>query len=169
MAIVQQDVFLFDGTVRENIAFGGDVTADAEIEAAARRAPLTASPVATAGTPVIFRWRGDSVPDSVRVVLSEPRHTRQATLRFDAQREAPVALPPGAYRWTAPAVHAAGAFVVEQYSDEYPPRSVTVAAQPGRPRGAGRARYARQQPWLFVLVVAALAGEWAWRHRRGLP
>jgi ATP-binding cassette subfamily B protein/subfamily B ATP-binding cassette protein MsbA len=38
LAIVQQDVFLFDGTVRENIAYGGDVTSDAEIEDASRRA-----------------------------------------------------------------------------------------------------------------------------------
>jgi ATP-binding cassette subfamily B protein/subfamily B ATP-binding cassette protein MsbA len=38
LAIVQQEVFLFDGTVRENIAYGGDVTTDEEIEDAARRA-----------------------------------------------------------------------------------------------------------------------------------
>jgi ATP-binding cassette subfamily B protein/subfamily B ATP-binding cassette protein MsbA len=38
LAMVQQDVFLFDGSVRENIAYGGEVTTDAEIEDAARRA-----------------------------------------------------------------------------------------------------------------------------------
>jgi ATP-binding cassette subfamily B protein/subfamily B ATP-binding cassette protein MsbA len=38
LAIVQQDVFLFDGSVRENIAYGGDARDDAEIEDAARRA-----------------------------------------------------------------------------------------------------------------------------------
>jgi len=137
--------------------------------AAAYRAPLTAGPVVTAGTPVVFRWRGDPVPDSLDVRLTEAQHTRTATLRFDAQREAALALPPGAYRWTAGAAHAAGVFVVERYSDEYPPHAVTVAAQPGRPRGMGLVSYARQGPWLFVLVVAALAGEWIWRHRRGLP
>ena len=38
LAIVQQDVFLFDGTVRENIAYGRRAAMDAEIEDAARRA-----------------------------------------------------------------------------------------------------------------------------------
>ena len=38
LAIVQQDVFLFDGSVRENIAFGRPDATAAEIEDAARRA-----------------------------------------------------------------------------------------------------------------------------------
>jgi ATP-binding cassette subfamily B protein/subfamily B ATP-binding cassette protein MsbA len=38
LAIVQQDVFLFDGSVRENIAYGRADATDAEIEDAARRA-----------------------------------------------------------------------------------------------------------------------------------
>ena len=38
LAIVQQDVFLFDGSVRENIAYGRRDATDAEIEEAARRA-----------------------------------------------------------------------------------------------------------------------------------
>src|SRR2546428_7321326 len=38
LAIVQQDVFLFDGSVRDNIAYGRRETTDAEIEEAARRA-----------------------------------------------------------------------------------------------------------------------------------
>jgi ATP-binding cassette subfamily B protein/subfamily B ATP-binding cassette protein MsbA len=38
LAIVQQDVFLFDGTVRENIAYGRRAATDAEVEDAARRA-----------------------------------------------------------------------------------------------------------------------------------
>jgi len=38
LGIVQQDVFLFDGTVRENIAYGRSDAADAEIEDAARAA-----------------------------------------------------------------------------------------------------------------------------------
>jgi ATP-binding cassette subfamily B protein/subfamily B ATP-binding cassette protein MsbA len=38
LAVVQQDVFLFDGTVRENIAYGKRHVTDAQIEDAARRA-----------------------------------------------------------------------------------------------------------------------------------
>jgi ATP-binding cassette subfamily B protein/subfamily B ATP-binding cassette protein MsbA len=38
LAIVQQEVFLFDGSVRDNIAYGNHSAADAEIEDAARRA-----------------------------------------------------------------------------------------------------------------------------------
>lgn len=38
LAIVQQDVFLFDGSVRDNIAYGRGDASDAEIEDAARRA-----------------------------------------------------------------------------------------------------------------------------------
>jgi ATP-binding cassette subfamily B protein/subfamily B ATP-binding cassette protein MsbA len=38
LAVVQQAVFLFDGTVRENIAYGRHTASDAEIEDAARRA-----------------------------------------------------------------------------------------------------------------------------------
>jgi len=38
LAIVQQDVFLFDGSVRDNIAYGRHHATDAEVEDAARRA-----------------------------------------------------------------------------------------------------------------------------------
>jgi ATP-binding cassette subfamily B protein/subfamily B ATP-binding cassette protein MsbA len=38
LAVVQQDVFLFDGSVRDNIAYGRHDATDAEIEDAARRA-----------------------------------------------------------------------------------------------------------------------------------
>jgi len=38
LAIVQQSVFLFDGTIRENIAYGRQDATDADVEAAARLA-----------------------------------------------------------------------------------------------------------------------------------
>jgi ATP-binding cassette subfamily B protein/subfamily B ATP-binding cassette protein MsbA len=38
LALVQQDVFLFDGSVRDNIAYGRHDATDAEVESAARRA-----------------------------------------------------------------------------------------------------------------------------------
>jgi ATP-binding cassette, subfamily B, bacterial len=38
LALVQQEVFLFDGSVRDNIAYGGREATDADVEDAARRA-----------------------------------------------------------------------------------------------------------------------------------
>src|SRR4029453_17119554 len=38
LAIVQQDVFLFDGSIRDNIAYGRHDATDDEVEDAARRA-----------------------------------------------------------------------------------------------------------------------------------
>lgn len=38
LALVQQDVFLFDGSIRDNIAYGRNSASDAEVEDAARRA-----------------------------------------------------------------------------------------------------------------------------------
>src|SRR5206468_10525386 len=38
LAVVPQDVFLFDGSVRDNIAYGRPHATDAEVEDAARRA-----------------------------------------------------------------------------------------------------------------------------------
>ena len=38
LAVVQQDVFLFDGSVRDNVAYGRPEATDAEVEDAARRA-----------------------------------------------------------------------------------------------------------------------------------
>ena len=40
IGLVQQDVYLFDGTIRENIAYGRPDATDAEIEEAARRANI---------------------------------------------------------------------------------------------------------------------------------
>ena len=40
IGLVQQDVYLFDGTIRENIAYGRPGATDAEIEQAARRANI---------------------------------------------------------------------------------------------------------------------------------
>ena len=40
IGLVQQDVYLFDGTIRENIAYGRPDATDAEVEEAARRANI---------------------------------------------------------------------------------------------------------------------------------
>ena len=40
IGMVQQDVYLFDGTIRENIAYGKPDATDEEIKEAARRANM---------------------------------------------------------------------------------------------------------------------------------
>jgi len=137
---------------------------------AAGQVAVTAAEVVPRGTPVTFRFTGDSVPDSLHVSVTDGGPTRELTLRFDAEGSALAWLAPGAYRWSArEGGRAAGAFVVEAYSDEVPPRAVTLAAGSGRLREVLAATYARQRPWLFALVIVALAAEWIWRHRTGLP
>ena len=57
LAIVQQDVFLFDGSVRENIAYGRYDATDADIEDAAQRANAHEFIVRLAGAIRDVRWR----------------------------------------------------------------------------------------------------------------
>lgn len=138
-------------------------------EALRRATPLTASDVVVRGVPVVFRWTGETAPDSVEIRVSGAGATG-ATLRFDADGLAMHQLPPGAYRWTAPGVSGAGGrVVVEEYSGEFVRRPVTLRAGPGAGGFSVALLHARDQYWLFVLVIAALAGEWVWRYRRGLP
>ena len=40
MGIVQQDVYLFDGTIRDNILYGNPAASDAEVIEAAKRANI---------------------------------------------------------------------------------------------------------------------------------
>ena len=141
-------------------------------EALRRREMLTATAVVERGTPVVFRWTGDRPPpaEGVPVEITGVDSALGDTLTFDAEGRARVYLDPGAYRWRAPTVAgASGMAVVEEYSSEFPPTAVTVA-----PTGPahGLAAFlvgARDRWWLFVLVIGALIGEWAWRIRRGLP
>jgi hypothetical protein len=135
------------------------------------RAPshLTASEVVARGTPLAFRWLGDSVPAPVPVDVTRGDSTWPDTLRFDATRTATLLLEPGVYHWRTSAVPgAAGTSVVETYSDEVPPGAVTVDAG-GVWEGARRRIGAREVWWVFAVAVAALVAEWGWRMRRGLP
>jgi hypothetical protein len=137
-------------------------------EVPARQVSLTTADVTMRGTPVVFRWRGDSPPDSLAVTLEAGEETQTVTLRFDADGVALVLLEPGVYAWSTPAAPGAGGIaVVEPYSDEFAPRPVTRLT-------AGAAgfmwveTYARERWWLFLMALVAFAAEWAWRQRRGL-
>ena len=138
--------------------------------ALARQRALTAGAVVQRGMPVLFHWRAEAPPEDMEVELVSADTTVRARLSFDAAGTAAVRAPVGSYRWRVPAVtDAGGVTVVEPYSDEFHPGPVTAAS--AAPPGLVRMLLvnARDRWWIFVLVVAAFVGEWAWRTRRGLP
>ena len=133
---------------------------------------LIANTVVSRGEPVVFQWVGDSVPDSLTVTVTREGYEDVATYltRFDSHGAALLSLPPGVYRWLAPDVDGIrGVAVVEEYSNEYHPRTVVALAGGDSVGMTLFERYARDNWWLYVIVVVALTVEWAWRHRRGLP
>jgi hypothetical protein len=132
---------------------------------------LISSTVVSRGEPTIFEWVPDSIPDSLGVSLLRDGEDSSAshTLRFDSRGSASLELSPGTYRWRAAGADgSAGVTVVEQYSDEYHPRVVAELVGGGAGGAVLSERFARDNWWLFVVVVVALSAEWAWRHRRGL-
>jgi hypothetical protein len=139
-------------------------------DALRQRALLTATEVVPRGSPLVFRWSGEDKRDSLSLELRGTDSTFTRDLRFDADGVALLRLPPGVYRWQAPGVPgASGVAVVEAYSDEYHLNAVTAGEATGT-RGLGVLLVnLRERWWIFVFVIAALVGEWAWRTRRGLP
>ncbi len=136
-----------------------------------RRVALSSSPTVARGEPIVFRWAGDSVPDSLAVRFTgDAGSDTTSMLRFGTDGVALFAGPPDVYRWSVvdnPQLR--GVAVVENYSPEFAPRRVWMP-----PAGEGTIlrlveRYARESWWLFVFAVVAFAGEWAWRYRCGLP
>jgi hypothetical protein len=89
------------------------------------------------------------------------------SLRFDGAGRAELRLPPGTYRYRLAGAHE-GVAAVEEYSDEWLPRPVALAAQDGVPALGRARRAARDWPWLLGLAVLALCGEWLARRRLGL-
>jgi len=119
------------------------------------------------GRPVVFEWLGSgpATSQAVRWVRGTEQHSD--TLRFSGAGRADVWLPPGEYRYILPS-GGAGTVAVEQYSDEFLPRPVSLAPRDGRAtRSSGRST-ARDWLWLFSICVVALSGEWLARRRLGL-
>lgn len=131
---------------------------------------LSAVDVVQRGVPVAFRWSGDDVPDSAAVSLVSDDSTMTRTLRFDPRGVALLSLEPGTYRWSAVSGGGArGLIVVEEFSDEYHARPVTLGVSAGDAGYLFVMRWARDVWWLFAVAMAALMTEWGWRQRRGLP
>jgi hypothetical protein len=123
------------------------------------------------GMPLTWRWTGIGEPRDIVVSVAASAAQRVDTLRFDASGRAELWLPPGVYRYGASdaAGGERGVVAVDTYSDEWRPGVPVLTPQPGTP-GDWRSGVAlRDRWWLFVVAIGALAAEWAWRRREGLP
>jgi hypothetical protein len=89
------------------------------------------------------------------------------TLRFDGAGRAAVRLPPGTYRYRL-GLGGRGTVAVESYSEELLPREPVLAAREARALSTRSGRSSRDLPWLFLVAVLGLAGEWVTRRRMGL-
>jgi hypothetical protein len=133
------------------------------------------------GLPLEWRWRGRGEPRAVTLRLTGAGgaggagRERLDTLRFGATDRAAVWLPPGIYRYAAgegtegTEGTARGVVAVEEYSDEWRWARPVLTPQAGAAVGRAGAVRLRERWWLFVVAVAALAAEWAWRRRAGMP
>jgi hypothetical protein len=119
------------------------------------------------GLPMAWQWTGAGDPRPLAVMMEG--RTGADTLRFDAAGRAELVLPPGVYRYALIGGLERGVVAVETYSDEWQPRPPSLAAQHGEARGRVASTGLRDRWWLFVVAIAALATEWAWRRRQGLP
>jgi hypothetical protein len=138
---------------------------------ASRPQALNAGTVVSRGAAIPFRWLRPERPESTVVEFAGGGRVDTLTLTYDDRGAATVRFEPGVYRWRAPAVDgAAGIVVVEPYSPEYVPRaSANLATAPAGAVSAVVDVFLRGRWWPALLAMAALAGEWAWRRRRGLP
>jgi hypothetical protein len=118
------------------------------------------------GRPIVFQWLGAGPAVPLSVMWSGARETAD-TLQFDGNGRATTWLAPGEYRYQLDG-GGTGTVVVEEYSDEFLQRPVSLTAhEPRLTRPAGRSS-ARDWLWLFGLCVLALSGEWFARRRLGL-
>lgn len=125
-------------------------------------------PVVEQGMPVIFVRRSDSIV-ALPVTFEGAGDAIADTLRFSGTGRALVWLPPGIYRYRLGGSRGGvGAVAVDTWSREWLAQPVLSPPAGVAPVGAGQPTTARQLPWLYALVVLALAGEWFARRRLGL-
>jgi hypothetical protein len=125
-------------------------------------------PVVEQGMPLVFERTHDSTAALV-VTLDGPEGARVDTLRFGGDGRALLWVPPGTYRYRLGGPRGgAGVAAVDTWSREWVPRPVAARARPMSVAGTGERRPVRDGPWLYALVLLALAGEWLARRRLGL-
>lgn len=125
-------------------------------------------PVVQRGHRIVFARR-DSTVVSAEVAFRGDSGLHVDTLVFDRDGRAAVSLPPDRYRYAVTGGLGDGLVVVEAYSDEFRPRPVVLGPRPAASVAQTVQEALRDQGWLFVVVLALLVVEWAWRRRRGLP
>jgi hypothetical protein len=125
-------------------------------------------PVVEQGVPLVFERAHDSTA-ALAVALEGPGGARLDTLRFGGDGLALLWLPPGSYRYRLAGPRGAvGTVAVDAWSREWLAEPVAVRAHDGQAAGAGERRSLRELPWLYALVLLALAAEWLARRRLGL-
>jgi hypothetical protein len=124
--------------------------------------------VVAQGMPLTFERTTDSMA-LLPVTFERQGQTLRDTLRFGGDGRAAVWLPPGMYRYQLSGPRGGtGLAAVDRWSREWLPREAVVQPSAVPAAGAGERRTARQSPWLYLLVLLALAGEWMARRRLGL-
>jgi hypothetical protein len=132
-------------------------------------------PVVPNGRPVLLEWVGSGSPVRQTVTWSRTGQAASAsaearppdTLHFDGEGRATAWLSPGEYRYRLGS-GGSGTVAVEQYSDEFLPRAVTLTPHTGRVQRPTSRTAARDWLWLFGICVLALSAEWLARRRLGL-
>lgn len=119
------------------------------------------------GLPAVFDWVAGGNPNPLGVFLVRDGDTRRDTLRFDGAGRAELRVPPGIWRYRVEG-GGEGVLGVEEYSEEFLSRPLTLADRPAALRTGGERRPVRGWVWVFALAGAAFAGEWAARRRLGL-
>lgn len=127
-----------------------------------------ARPVVEQGMPLTFERTSDSFA-TAPILFESDGVTRHDTLRFGGDGQATTWLPPGTYRYRfSGPPGGSGLVAVDTWSREWLMQPASVASRTTAAVGVSERRSARQLPWLYALVLCALAGEWLARRRLGL-
>ena len=124
-------------------------------------------PVVTNGRPLTFLWSGTGPAEPVPIRLLGKDVSIADTLTFDGAGHATLSVPLGTYTYQLQG-GGRGTVAVEEYSEEWFPRPVVVAAAESVAPASDRRQGIRERWWLFAIAVIALCGEWVVRRRMGL-